>query len=153
LEIKRVYLTTGADGREPNGRAHVVARFSGADGATLAEDLLAGLLQLRVRDGDGSFDVLLPMTHCRSRARNGIVCEEEAGVRARLLIGPAWGSFPSALNIRLRVSRLSNAQTGMPLDENPLEGPATLELIRPLETTVGIANCCRRNNRTAITCR
>ena len=75
VALRSVSLATGvATRRSDKGLFRVVADIDDSVGTHLRPGLLAGEYSLRVRDGDGSFDVALPLLDCRARGKNQVAC-------------------------------------------------------------------------------
>ena len=151
LRIDYGMITTSTADRA-SGRARFVGTLENSSGA-LAQDALSGDLQLHLRDGDGSFDLVLPITDCRARPNGGIECGGRGEPHWRLMLLPEPGAIPGRHGVRFTASQLTSAQTGVAGMINPLEAPLTIELVSSAITTSAEIGDCRQISRRSLHCR
>lgn len=122
-------------------------------GGTLDEDALAGRLQVHISDGDGSYEVLLPVSGCKRRGLGSVECGERGDSRTVVVIIPDPGVSPTGFRFSIAASRLPVAQTGVVGRANPLDGPIKVDIVRDWGSTTQDLIDCRQASRRMLLCR
>ncbi|HYD50930.1 MAG TPA: hypothetical protein VEB21_21415, partial [Terriglobales bacterium] len=153
IEVRRVLLSTG--GRiANNGRVWVNGEINdSARGGVFDELVLAGGHSIRVADGDGSFDITVPLEQCRRRRQADVVCDLRGSLRARVAF-VAQRRRPGEWKMRLFARGFPDTLTSAPgRMENPMEGPATVSLQAGGAAEHDIVSRCRQLSYNALWCR
>src|SRR5207302_1503845 len=104
----------------------------------LRTNLLAGLVSLRVRDSDSSFNATVQLTNCMLMTADRIHCKSAQHLVV-VVLHPVHGPF--LYNMRIAAIRLGSAATGA----GALTGPVTVNLVACTNTGTArrdtIGNC------------
>lgn len=120
------------------------------DGETLLAQLQAGASSVRIRDDDGSFDVVVTIANCRASHRGDrIVCRTTSPLR-RI----AFRRDGSVWNLAVLARRLSDSQTGGGTNvPASVDAPAHVELSRGGLVNAGDTGACRISRSVILVCR
>lgn len=156
VDVDYALLSTWRANSRPNGFAMVRGIVDDSlAGGSIVERLQSGLFEVQLRDGDGSFDVTLPLTACRPRGVHGVICRQDAPRLVYFSLDATSPTSATATTFRMRLSarQLPDSETGAPArGENPIEGPVELTLRSPTASQSGVLSACRQRGSGTLAC-
>lgn len=157
IEARRAALSTWRVSSRDNGTVVVVGRIDDSgQGGMIVDRILAGGFDLNVADGDGSFNVTLPLDNCRRRRAAELMCAQTGARRMRFIMVPEnrRAATPLRWVFRLRATGLPDSETGEPGEgTNPMGGPAIVSLRRGGAIETDLLSNCRQSGNGTLVCR
>lgn len=150
LTLSRAQLKLGPTGRADKSSLKLRAELSeDLSGAQLLANL-ATLFEAEVSDDDASFGVALDIGGCELKGTGRVIVCVNPGDRTKA----KWKRSSEVWQLSLKAPNLPDNLTGaFDADNNPVEGPITLRLVRGNVVHQGTLSDCRAKLPRKVTCR